>query len=336
MKTEKKLLGLVGLAVMGVLLSIGSAQAQKAVEWKMLAGWTKDYYAVRLVLTPFVQEVNQRTRGRLKISWLGPEAVPPFEQLKPVREGLFDALFTSTAYHAGEVAAGMSLDYFPSTGKERRDSGIIKIMDELYRKRANVVCLGAIPGGVGYHLLLKKKINNADLTGLKIRTSPFYDPLIKALHGATVRIEGGEIYSALEKGVVDGTTWPAIGALDFKWYEVVKYMVRPRFGENGYVMVVNLNSWNKLPKDLQEIFTEIVIETENKSRPILQKELEYEEKELQKKGMEMLVLPPEEAAKYIKVFYDSSWTELIKRDSEFGPRLKEVADQIIRKQLGGK
>jgi TRAP-type C4-dicarboxylate transport system substrate-binding protein len=180
--------------------------------------------------------------------------------------------------------------------------------------------------------MLKKKIDKADLTGLKIRTSPFYDPMIKDLGGAPVRIAGGEIYTALEKGVVDGACWPAMGALDYKWYEVAKYMVRPRFGEPVELILVNLNSWNRLPKDLQDLLTKIATEIEAKGRAAMVSSFENEEKELQKRGMELLLLPAKEAEKYLNAFYERSWEELIlKRDSEFGPRLKEAVDRMRKK-----
>jgi TRAP-type mannitol/chloroaromatic compound transport system substrate-binding protein len=199
----------------------------------MLVSWTPEFNSVRRVFVPFVSKINQKATGKLKISWVGPEAVPAFEQFKPVREGLFDALFTHPAYHMGEISLAQGLDLVTGTAKERRDAGLMKIVDEAYRKRKNVMHLGAVPDGVGYNLILKKKVDRADLTGLKIRTNPFYDPLVKALGAAAVSIAPGELYTALEKGVVDGTAGTAIGIMDYKLHEVTKYLLRPRFGENN-------------------------------------------------------------------------------------------------------
>ena len=240
---------------------------------------------------PFVEKVNQKAAGRLKISWVGPEAVPPFEQLKPLREGLFDALYTHAAYHLGEVALGVGMSLFSASGKERRAAGLNKIVDEAYRKKANVTYLSAMAGG-GYQLLLKRKIDRADLTHFKIRTSPFYDPMVKALGGAPVRTTEGEMYSALEKGVVDGATWTALGCLEYKMYEVVKYMVRPYYGEGLGQIMVNLDSWNRLSKDLQDLLTNVAIEVEEESRVTILGLIEKEDKELQKLGMELCVLHP--------------------------------------------
>jgi hypothetical protein len=60
--------------------------------------------------------------------------------------------------------------------------------------------------------------------------------------------------------------------------------------------------------------------------------LESEEKELKKRGMDLLVLPPKEAEKYLTIFYERSWEELVlKREPEFGPKLKEAADRLGKK-----
>jgi len=337
MKVKRRLSIFIGLVTCSVLLSTGflsaPAQAQKAIEWRMVVSWTPEFIGVRKMFIPFVEKVNQRAAGKLKISYVGPEAVPPFEQLKPVREGLFDGSFTHSAYHMGEVSVGQGMDLFTATGKERRAAGLNKIVDEAYRKKANVTYLAGIPDGVGYHLMLRnQKIDKADLTGLKIRTSPFYDPMIKALGGAPVRVAGGEIYSALERGVVDGACWPALGALDYKWYEVAKYQVRPRFGDTVYQILVNLDSWNRLPKDLQDLLTQIAIEVEEEGRIATMGSLESDEKELQKRGMDLLALPPKEAEKFLNAFYERSWEELVlKREPEFGPRLKEAVDRMRKK-----
>lgn len=326
-----------GVLILGSILLLAGlcppgAQAQKSVEWKILNGWTQDFVASQKILLPFLDKVNQRAAGKMKISWLGPEAVPSFEQLKPVREGVFDAVFTVAAYHSGEISLGNGLDFTYASGREKRAAGMLKIVDDEYRKKANVTYFACIPDGIGVNLVLKKKIDKADLSGLKIRTSAFHDPLVKGLNGAAVRVAPGEIYSSLEKGLVDGFCWPAIGILDYKFYEVSKYLVRPRFFDNNYMILVNLNSWNQLPKDLQDLLTKAGAEIEDEGRAAMVNHLATEEKELQKRGMELMPLPPEEARKFLSVINERSWAELvIQRNPELGPQLKALSDRIGKK-----
>jgi TRAP-type C4-dicarboxylate transport system substrate-binding protein len=320
------------MALLFIGFSSGSALAQKAIEWRVIVGWTTENASVRLNFVQFVEKVNKRGEGKFKISWFGPEAVPPFEQLKPVREGLFDGTFTAPAYHMGEVPIGNAGYFFAMPAKEVRKAGLLSMMDDIYKKKANVFNAMAVTTGVGFHIMLKKKIDKADLTGLKIRTSPFYDPLVNALGGSPVRIAGGEIYSALEKGVVDGTCWPAVGALDYKWYEVAKYQVRPTFGEDINMLLVNVNSWNRLPKDIQTLVTTAAIEIEEEGRAAYMKMLDAEERELKKLGVEIVTLPPKEAEKYLNTFYTRSWDELCaKPDPENAPRIKAALDKLRKK-----
>ena len=315
-----------------VIVIQGPALAQKPVEWKMLCGWTSDIIYTKKMFLPFVEKVNKRAAGKLKISWFGPEAVPPFEQLKPVREGLFDGLFTVAAYHPGEIPAALGMSFYSATGKERRAAGLYQLLDELYRKKAHAVFLGAVPDGTGYQFILRKKIERADLSGLKIRSTPYYDPLIRALNGVPVTIPQADAYSALEKGVVDGAGTTTVAVLDYHFEEVTKYMVRPAYGEGVFQTNINLNSWNRLSKKLQELLNMAMIETEEEGRVAMVAALRAEEAELMKRGMEMVVLPPKEAEKYLKLFYDRSWEELVlKRDAEFGPRIKTIADQMTKK-----
>jgi TRAP-type C4-dicarboxylate transport system substrate-binding protein len=80
--------------------------------------------------------------------------------------------------------------------------------------------------------------------------------------------------------VVDGTAWGAIGVIDYKWYEVAKYQLRPQFGQNVKILLINLDYWNKLPKDLQDLIAQVTKEMEEDGYKTLTRELEVQEKQL--------------------------------------------------------
>lgn len=305
--------------------------ADQPIKLKVLSSWGREYGYVTTFLVPYVDRLNKRSGGRLQVTWVGPEAVPAFEQLKPLNAGLFDILYTHSAYHIGEVAIAGGMDLFKASPGDRRAAGFYPIMDEGYKK-VNAKVLGLNNGeGVGYHYMLKKELKKADFTGLKLRTSPFYDPMVKALGGATVRIAGGEIYSSLEKGVVDGAAWPVLGALDFKWYEVAKLQLRPAFGEVVEILLVNVNTWAKLPKDMQDLITQVTIEMENEAYKGLKERWIKEEAELVRLGMKLNVLPPAEGEKLQRVFYERSWEEsVLKLSGDLGPKLKKLIDEYLK------
>ena len=303
---------------------------EETLELKILSSWGPEYHYVLDFLNPFIEKLNNETDGRIKATWTGPESVPAFEQLQPLRRGLFDMLFTSAAYHMGEIAVGVGMDLVIAEPGEIREAGLYEILNEAY-EQVNAKVLGMAYGKAGYHFMLKDKcINKADFTGLKLRTTPSYDPLAKALGASTVQIPAGEIYSSLEKGVVDGAAWPVIGALDYKWYEVADYQLRPQFGQVSEFLLVNLDTWNKIPKDLQDRIIEITIETEDECYKNLTERYLEQEQKLIDLGMELCILPEEEGEKLLQVYYDRSWEEIVLQYApEFGPRLKKIADEIV-------
>jgi TRAP-type C4-dicarboxylate transport system substrate-binding protein len=80
-----------------------------------------------------------------------------------------------------------------------------------------------------------------------------YSGVFSLLGASPVVLPPSEIYTALEKGVVDGAGWPVIGVLDYRWYEVAKYLVRPTFGMLTYPIFFNMTAWNKLTDQQKKI-----------------------------------------------------------------------------------
>lgn len=314
-----------------IFVPLVHAQSSKPITITVLTSWSRGYPEVDDYIVPWMSKVEEATGGRVKIRWMGgPEAVHPFEQLKAVQKGLCDILYTNAAYHPETVPAGQAADLVYVTPKVRADSGFEALVAEVYLKRAGVkYLLPAFYSGNQYQLFLNKKIERADLKGLKIRATPFYVPLVAGLGGATVQTTTGEIYDAMSSGVIDGYCSPQRYPMTIKLNEVTKFAVLPRVGEVVFITLINTNFWNKLPKDLQSTIEKVTKEVVDKQRAITIKKAEDDTSKMIKSGMTFLQLPPEEANKMIKVFRDRSWEELVlKYDREFGPKLKAIAEKI--------
>ena len=79
--------------------------------------------------------------------------------------------------------------------------------------------------------MLSKPVSaDGDIKGMRVRGNPLYRPLIEKLGGSMVNLQVGEVYSAMQKGTIDGAFGPVTGSLDYKWHEVGKYSMRPNFG----------------------------------------------------------------------------------------------------------
>ena len=97
-----------------------------------------------------------------------------------------------------------------------------------------------------FHLYLNKRIDKPDLTGLKIRVTPVYREFFTALGATVMQTAPGEVYTALERGVVDGYGWPIGGIFDNNWHERTKYRVEPGFYDVEVSLLVNLDVWKRL------------------------------------------------------------------------------------------
>ena len=223
-------------------------------------------------------------------------------------------LFTHGVYHAGSKGIALVVDAIENNPPKRREHGIFDFVDAYYQKSNNVKMIALVPiSNFGYHMFLKAPPSpDGDVKGRRIRGTASYHGVIRALGGAPVVLPTGEIYSALEKGVVDGACMPAGGMLTMKHFEVAKYAVRPTFGSSNSPILVNLDKWKKLPKAEQDILLETgkrhEIQWPAKGDAILSQE----EAELKKLGVNYVTLPADKAALVKKSFNDSLW-ELAKQ-----------------------
>src|SRR5213080_2430755 len=126
-------------------------------------------------------------------------------------------------------------------------------MAKLYAEKMNAIFLARHSDNNPFHIYLTKPIEKADLTGLKIRITPVYRDFFQALGATVVQTAPGEVYTALERGVVDGYGWPITGIFDLGWNEKTKYRVDPGFYTAEVSVLVNKATWDKLSDAQKEV-----------------------------------------------------------------------------------
>ena len=305
------------------------APATEAIKWDAIGGWTRGNDWIEMQYIPMIEAINKAAKGRLVINWAGgPEAVSPVKQMKPLGENVYQMLYTSSAYHAADVPAATINNCLVASPKELRAAGFYDAMENMYAKKANVKFLMNGPYGSGFGIYLNKPVDKADFTGLRLRATGFYKPLVEGLGGSTVGMPAGDIYLAMQQNTVDGFAWPVTSFLSYKWEEVTKYMIKPTFGEYCGSLYANLDAWNALPKDLQDTVSKVVMERESADRKQFMKTAAEEIKGMVAGGMEIIELPPAEAAKFLNVFWDKSIPAFSGSDPEFGPQLKAAIDKL--------
>ncbi|MCY4549677.1 MAG: TRAP transporter substrate-binding protein DctP [Defluviicoccus sp.] len=275
--------------VVGTLAVLGTAASEAVAgsSLKILRSWPPVIEAVRNI-ERYHEQVEKAAAGELKLSQVGPEVVPPFEQLNPVSAGVFDFLFSHGAYHSGSNGLLIGVDALKLDPKKLRESGLFEYISNNYEKRHGLKLLALTPTGQdGYHMVLKSLPDpETGIKGRKIRGTSTYHPLIKKLGGSPVVLSFGQIFTALEKGVVDGYCWPVYGLLATKFYEAgAKYVMRPTLGVSRSFTLVNANAFNKLPKKLQTILVEEGKKVEYWSIKFFDDFIAKEEKQLKALGV---------------------------------------------------
>ncbi len=110
----------------------------------------------------------------------------------------------------------------------------------------------------------------ADMKGLKIRVmeQPIYIEMMKALNASPTPMSMGELYTALQKGVIDGQENPLAHIATKRFYEVQKYISLSGHTYGAEPVLISSIAWKKLNKDQQEIVRQAAIDTRDWQRDL--------------------------------------------------------------------
>jgi len=288
------------IAIVSACLAAATLPAQAQETIKLLMPWNISSAGNMAVANRLMELVTEETG--VTVQRFDNGVVPPFEQLEPVMSGVFDIHYTNASYHAGDTVVGQLLDTVVTNSARRRESGIWDMIDKAYQKR-NLKLLSVAPS-VGYQFLLRSDLPaDGTLNGMKIRSNPAYDGTIRALGGAPIQLPVTEVYSSLEKGLIDGTAFPRHGVVSAKLGEVIKYQVRPSFGQGTDVVLMNLDKWNSLTPEMQEKFLKAGQRLEGDSYKIGADIAEADDAALAKDGITIKQLG-ETAAANVNLYYN--------------------------------
>ncbi|MBU0643701.1 MULTISPECIES: TRAP transporter substrate-binding protein DctP [Roseobacteraceae] len=318
-----------GLCMSAALMPV--TMGAMAQDLKVLSSWDQSYAAVGEVLMPFMEYLEEETTADLKLSRFGPETIPPFEQFNPVSQGLFDLLYTNGGYHYNDIAVGMSLDALSGSAEELHASGIWDLADRQYQEMG-LKLIAVFYDRNGFHMVLKEPLGDDALAGRRIRGTPLYHPVIEELGGSPAVLPAQEIYPALERGVVDGAGWPAVGAVNYRWFEVAGYFVRPTFGQVSHMLLMNLETWNGLDETTQSEIETAARHYETVSSGIFDDLAAKEEATLVAEGMEATYFQEDIAANL-----KSAWFEgVLDLSATINPEdIAEIRDMAAQANIGG-
>jgi TRAP-type C4-dicarboxylate transport system substrate-binding protein len=311
------------------LFNVTQAEAKK-ITIKAISAWDQKHTGVAGDYLPYIKHANEMLRakypGEVEIKYIGgPEAIPMRDQPEALRAGTVDMYYGTAAYYAGIAPAANCTKLSQLTSQEEKHVGADAVFDEMHRKLLNATYLGALGSQLPFQLYTVKKVTSVDqLKGLKIRTSPMYVDFLKALGATPISTSPGDVYQALERGVVDGFMWPLFSIRGYGWHEVSKYVVGPPFYKVSHPLLMNAKKWDGLPKHIQEVLMEAlrleVIAIDARTT----EEIETEYVELKKAGMEIIEFSPADTKKYLDMAYDEGWKGQLKMEQDYTNKLRKL------------
>jgi TRAP-type C4-dicarboxylate transport system substrate-binding protein len=235
--------------------------------------------------------------------------------------------FGGATYYRGVLPEGDAIFASTVTPQQARANGGLAALQPYWRERINAHLVGWVQSGIGPNIYLADPpvftdAGLPDLRGLKIRTSPTNVEMLKALGGRTVQIAVNEIYTAFQRGTVDGLAWPTIGFPDLGISEFVRYRIDPDVLQMSIVLQVNLDVWNGLSPAAQTILTDTAIAYEQQSREFFFATRDREVAELAAAGFNSVTMPPDAAARYRKFAHEVVWARFASRAPEAAVTLK--------------
>jgi len=277
----------------------------------------------------FISKAVELSKGRLAFKFRGgPETIALVDLPKATQSGIVD-FSINLAGVAETVAPGVGATILSRISvDEERKNGTYAYMDQLCNK-----------GGLHYmgrhspafdlqffNLFLNKKVEKPeDFKKLRIGTATAARALTEAWGAAPVNLQLTDYYTAMERNTVDGVS----GSTLSNWVSsgcqaVTKYLALPGYLQSSVVIAMNLNTWNKLPVDLQEVITNAMIYSEKLNGEIWAEDKVKGTQKLKDAKVEIYNLSPDTSKWLVDTAYDATWAYQMKRFPNETPKLKAL------------
>jgi len=325
-----------GLACLLVItLSTGISEAKKKVRWKMQSAYGSKLPHLGPPGLRFTNDVNVMSDGELNLKFFEPNAlVPTMDIFDAVSKGSIDCAWTSPGFHVGKIPAlsfFASVPFGPGFGEYRAwylFGGGREMHQELLSKY-NLISFANVALGPETSGWFRKEINSPEeLRGLKMRFFGLGAKVMQKMGVSTQLLAGGDIYPALEKGVIDATEFSMPNMdIAYGFYQIAKYNYYPGWhSQISFTEVLfNKKKFEALSKAQQRI---IKVAAGN------QVQYTYAETEamnfsamhkmVNKHGVKIRRWPDST----LKLF-EQAWIDVVKEESAKDPVFKKVADSYF-------
>jgi TRAP-type C4-dicarboxylate transport system substrate-binding protein len=323
------------LAVSLVLGGFGPATAADPVKLTYSCFFPPTHIQSKLA-EAWCKEVEKRTGGKVVVEYFPGQTLTKAKQVYDgVVQGMSDLGFCLFAYNRGRFplmeVVDLPLGYKSGEAATKVANAVFNKFDPKELKDVKVMYLHAHGPGL-LHTKDKPVKKMEDLKGLKIRSHGTTANMVKALGGTPVAMPMPELYTSLQRGVVDGALYPVEVNKGWKMAEVVQFCTE-NFS-NAYTatfyVVMNKDKWDALPADAKKIIEKINMEWIPKHGAAWDSSDKAGREYMLKKGRKFITLSKEEAARWKKAT-DPVLDQYVKATSKKGVPAAEALEFTKKK-----
>jgi len=273
----------------------------------------------------FVDHTNAEGKGLVQIRLIGgPDAIPTFEQGNALKNGVVDMASVAPTFYTNLCPECDAQILAPLTTPKLKKTAFWEALNKYTGQKINAHLLSAYGDGVGFHIWTSKPLPNGSFKGMRLRTTPNYAPFFEVLGVSQVTTAPGEVLTALERGVVDGYGWPAIGMFDLGWGPHTHYRIDPGFYNVVVNVLVNQNKWRALREDQRAFLNRQADWLEADNVRWVAERKAADEKRIKEAGIQVVDLGPGHRS----AAYDAYWNALAKRAPEPIKELRSLSDRL--------
>jgi TRAP-type transport system periplasmic protein len=277
------------------------------------------------IFVRFVERANATGKGLVQIKLIGgPDAIPTFEQGNAVRSGVVDMASVAPTFYTNFCPECDAQILAPLQTPQLRKTPFWGLLQKYTNQKLNAQLLSSYGDGIGFHIWTSKAPEGGTLKGMRLRTTPNYQPLFSVLGVSQVQTAPGEVLTALERGVVDGYGWPAIGMFDMGWGQYTRFRIDPSFYNVIVNVVINLNKWKSLRDDQRAFLNKMATWLEEENVRWVTERKAADDKKIEEAGIKIIDMGPG----HRQAAYDAYWDVLAKRAPEPVKELKAASDAL--------
>ena len=332
MKLGKTLVIAAAATAVTALTVAGPASAQERVRWKMHSAWGSSVPHLGTSAVRFSKVIDRLSGGKFQMKFFEPGAlIPANEGFDSTSKGSVEAAWTTAGYDVGKypsLAFFTAVPFGPGVGEYfawKKYGGGDKIQQRIYAKH-NIHqqdCFAIGPETSGW---FKEEIKDLEqLRGLKMRFFGLGARVMQKIGVSTQLLAGGDIFPALEKGVIDATEF-SMPAMDIKYgfYQIAKNNYFPGWHQQVSVsqLLINKDKWDALPdqyKAMVEVACGDSIHATYAETEVVNPSAMVEMGE--KHGVTTRRWTDAQLA-----VFEKAWNEVLEEDSKKDPLFKEVAE----------